>query len=173
MNTRVSTLDRPMSNPGVKSLQAWMRIVGPFLGLAVVIAIFAGLNENPLHYLSPANIRIVFSQTVIVALGAIGMTMIIVSGGIDLSVGSAVALTGVVSAIVLRDGGSPFTAAVAGILAGGIIGLVNALTITRLRVVPFIGTLGMLGIARGVAKWIANQQTVNIPSTWLNQMAVS
>ena len=52
-------------------------------------------------------------------------------------------------------------------------GIVNGLAITRLKVLPFIGTLGMLGIARGVAKWLANQQTVNAPETWVNELAVT
>src|SRR5258705_9501392 len=60
-----------------------------------------------------------------------------------------------------------------GVLAGGLVGLVNGLVITGLRVVPFIATLGMLGIARGVAKWIAGQQTVNVPQTWVNELAVT
>ena len=75
--------------------------LGPFLGLVAVIAIFALLTDSPSQYLSVRNFRIVVAQTVIVALGAIGMTMIIVSGGIDLSVGSAIALTGVVTALAL------------------------------------------------------------------------
>ena len=53
------------------------------------------------------------------------------------------------------------------------IGLVNGLAITRLKVIPFIATLGMLGVARGVAKWVADQQTVNIPETWINELAVT
>ena len=59
-----------------------------------------------------------------------------------------------------------------GILVGGLVGVVNGLVITRLKVVPFIATLGMLGVARGVAKWMANQQTVNMPGTWLNELLV-
>jgi ribose transport system permease protein len=59
-----------------------------------------------------------------------------------------------------------------GILVGGLVGVVNGLVITRLRVVPFIATLGMLGVGRGVAKWLANQQTVNMPETWLNELLV-
>ena len=62
--------------------------VGPALALVIVVAAFALMTGEPSHYLSPLNLRIVLSQTVIVALGAIGMTMIIVSGGIDLSAGS-------------------------------------------------------------------------------------
>jgi ribose transport system permease protein len=147
--------------------------VGPFLGLLLVILVFALLSDAPEQYLSARNLRIVVAQTVIVAIGAIGMTLIIVSGGIDLSVGSVIALTGVVTALVLRDGGSPSMAVAAGIAAGGLVGIVNGLAITRLRVIPFIATLGMLGVARGVAKWLAGQQTVNVPETWVNELAVT
>jgi ribose transport system permease protein len=151
----------------------WLIRLAPVIGLILVIAIFALMSDAPAQYLSVRNLRIVLAQTVIVALGAIGMTIIIVSGGIDLSVGSAIALTGVVTAVTLRDGGSPFTAVVAGVLVGGIVGLINGLAITRLKVMPFIATLGMLGVARGAAKWLADQQTVNVPATWVNELAVT
>ena len=61
----------------------------------------------------------------------------------------------------------------AGVVTGGVVGIANGLMITRLKVLPFIGTLGMLGIARGIAKWLANQQTVNAPETWVNELAVT
>ncbi len=154
-------------------LSTWFSRVGPFLGLALVILIFALLIDSPARFLSPANLRIVLAQTVIVAIGAIGMTFIIISGGIDLSVGSTIALTGVVCAISLNTGLPPVVAVASGIVAGGVIGLTNGALITGLRVVPFIATLGMLGIARGVAKWIAGQQTVNVPSTWVNELLVT
>ncbi len=154
-------------------LQTWLRVFGPFLGLALVIIIFAVLADNPGRYLSIPNLRIVLSQTVIVAIGAIGMTMLIISGGIDLSVGSVIALASVVTAIGIRAHWSPLLAVFAGILVGGIIGLVNGAVITTLRVVPFIATLGMLGVARGLAKWVADQQTVNVPATWVNALAVT
>ncbi|HYE66253.1 MAG TPA: ABC transporter permease, partial [Pyrinomonadaceae bacterium] len=155
------------------TVNLWLTKLGPFLGLALVILIFAILTESPERYLSPFNLRIVLSQTVIVALGAIGMTMIIISGGIDLSVGSAIALTGVLTALGIRDGLSPVVAVLIGIFGGGLIGLINGLAITRLKVVPFIATLGMLGIARGMAKWLADQQTVNVRPTWVNELAVT
>ena len=157
---------------GARRRQVLARL-GPFLGLIAVIAVFALMTDSPAQYLSVRNFRIVVAQTVIVALGAIGMTMIIVSGGIDLSVGSAIALTGVVTALGLRDGMTPLLALLLGVGAGGVIGLVNGLAITRLKVIPFIATLGMLGVARGVAKWVADQQTVNIPETWINELAVT
>jgi ribose transport system permease protein len=147
--------------------------VAPLLGLAFVIALFAILTGSPERYLSATNLRVVLAQTVIVAIGALGMTMIIISAGIDLSVGSVIALTSVVTAVALRAGWSPVAAIAAAIVAGGIIGMLNGVIITTLRVVPFIATLGMLGIARGAAKWIADQQTVNAPPTWINELAVT
>jgi ribose transport system permease protein len=154
-------------------LRTLLNRLGPFIGLLLVILTFTLLNDSPTRYLSPFNLRIVLAQTVIVALGAIGMAMIIISGGIDLSVGSSIALAGVVTAVGVRDGWDPGLAVLAGTLVGGAVGLVNGLAITRLRVVPFIATLGMLGVARGVAKWLGNQQTVNVPQTWVNELAVT
>jgi ribose transport system permease protein len=156
--------------PGVKR---WLGVAPAFFGLVLVIAIFAIATGAPDRYLSPANLRIVLAQTVIVAIGALGMTVIMISGGIDLSVGSSIALTGVVTAVAIRDGWPPSVALLLGVAAGGIVGLLNALAITRLKVVPFIATLGMMGVARGVAKWVGDQQTVNVAGTWINDLAVA
>ncbi|MBK6843249.1 MAG: ABC transporter permease [Gemmatimonadaceae bacterium] len=147
--------------------------LSPVLGLVAVVLIFAVLADEPGRFLSAFNLRVVLSQTVITALGAIGMTMIVVGGGIDLSVGAAIALTGVLAALGLRDGWSPSLAVAAAVAAGGFIGLVNGAVITALRVVPFIVTLGMLGTARGTAKWLANEQTVNVPPSWVNDLVVT
>jgi ribose transport system permease protein len=152
-------------------MRRWLQSFGPFFALFLVIAIFAAISDSPGRFLSVANLRIVLAQTVIVAIGAIGMTMIIISGGIDLSPGSAIALTGVTCALALRAGWPPLWAVAAGVLAGGMIGLMNGLAITTLRVIPFIATLGMLGIARGLAKWLSGEQTVNAPATWVNGLA--
>ena len=153
-------------------IQNWLNRLGPVLGLVLVIVIFSLLMETPWRFLSANNLRVVLAQTVIVAIGAIGMTMIIISGGIDLSVGSTIALTGVITALGLNHGWSPTLALVAGICVGGFVGIVNGLAITRLKVVPFIATLGMLGVARGTAKWVAGEQTVNMPDNWLNELLV-
>jgi ribose transport system permease protein len=153
--------------------RSWLARLGPFIGLIAVIVIFAVMMDSPEQYLSIRNFRIVVAQTVIVALGAIGMTVVMISGGIDLSVGSVIALTGVVTALALRDGSAPMVAVLWGVLAGGLVGIVNGLLVTRLKVIPFIATLGTLGMARGVAKWIAGQQTVNVPQTWVNELAVT
>jgi ribose transport system permease protein len=158
---------------GSNVARTWLNRIGPVLGLVLVIVIFAVLIGEPERYLSLKNLRTVLAQTVIVAIGAIGMTVIIISGGIDLSVGSTIALTGVITALGINAGWSPAVALSVGILVGGFVGLVNGLAITRLRVVPFIATLGMLGVARGVAKGIAGSQTVNMPETWANDLLLT
>jgi ribose transport system permease protein len=93
------------------------------------------------------------------------MTMIIVSGGIDLSVGSVVALTSVVGAQMLAKGHSgALVGAFVTVLAGALIGAINGFVIGQLKMIPFIVTLGMMGIARGSAKWLADSGTVNLRS---------
>jgi ribose transport system permease protein len=151
-------------------LRDWVSRLGPAVGLVLVVAVFAVLAESPARYLSSYNLRIVLSQTVIVGLGAIGMTMIVVSGGIDLSVGATIALSSVVTALGIRAGWSAVAGVLAAVVVGGVVGILNGVVITGLRVVPFIATLGMLGVARGVAKWLAHEQTVNTPRTWVGDL---
>src|SRR5262245_7661751 len=107
-------------------------LLAPFIGLVFVALIFSVLTGSPEKYLSPFNIRIVLSQTVIVAISAIGMTVIIISGGIDLSVGSTIALSGVATALGINAGLNPLIAVAIGILVGGLVGLVNGVVITSL-----------------------------------------
>ncbi len=149
----------------------WRRtlgLLGPFIGLVLVVALFAAIE--PGSFLSLYNLKTVVTQTVIVALGAIGMTWVIVGGGIDLSVGSVIALASVVSAILLRDGSPPAIALAGGVLAGTAVGYVNGALITSLRVVPFIVTLGTMLVARGVAKWLGDEQKVDAPAEWLGDL---
>ena len=141
---------------------------GPFLGLVVVIVLFSIPSETREFFFSYHNFKTIFTQTVIVAIGALGMTMIIVSGGIDLSVGSSIAFTSVVGALLIQKGWGPGPALVAMILSGGFIGLLNGAAIAGMRMTPFIITLGTLGVARGSAKWLADNQTVNYEDSPIN-----
>ena len=141
---------------------------GPFIGLILVIGLFSLPTESREYFLTYNNFKIIFTQTVIVAIGALGMTMIIVSGGIDLSVGSTIAFTSVVGALLIQHGWGPVPVLCTVIAAGGLIGLLNGAAIAGLRMTPFIITLGSLGIARGTAKWLADNQTVNYDSSPIN-----
>src|SRR6266571_4575982 len=140
-----------------------INLLGPFLGLFLVVGLFSLSPSVRPYFLTGANFKIILTQTVIVAIGTLGMTLIIVSGGIDLSVGSVVALTSVVGATTLAKGHSALMAGWLTIAVGAGAGLVNGVVIGGLRMMPFIVTLGMMGIARGTAKWLSGSQTVSIP----------
>lgn len=146
----------------------WLDTAGPLLGLLFVSLVF-GYLIGP-RFFSGTNLELIARQTAIVCTAALGMTMVIVSGGIDLSVGSVVALTTVVIAVMLRTDATPLVAAIAGIAAGAVCGLANGLLITLLRVIPFIVTLGMMILIRGVAKGLADQRRIEAPGTWLNDL---
>ena len=151
-------------------IQTLLNWLGPFIGLILVLIIFSSIPEVQDRFLRISNLKSVATQSVIVALGALGMTFVIISGGIDLSAASNIALASVITAFAINAGFSPVVALVFGMLTGGIVGLANGVLITSLRLVPFIVTLGMLGIARGVAKWIAGNQKIDAPLTWVNEL---
>jgi len=98
------------------------------------------------------------------------MTIVIVSGGIDLSVGSMIALCTVAIAQLLRMDVSPLLAAVGGIAVAAVCGLINGVLITQLRVVPFIVTLGTMLVIRGAAKGLGEERRIEAPATWLNDL---
>jgi ribose transport system permease protein len=140
--------------------------LAPFLGLLVVIALFYAIPPHPRVTL--LDLQTVAVHMVIVGIAAMGMTFIIISGGIDLSVGSAIALASVAVALALKHGW-PLPAAIAVALGtGAVCGLYNSLLITLLRLPPFIATLGTLGFYRGLAKWISNSMPVSAPAHGLD-----
>lgn len=142
--------------------------IGPLLGLIFVVGLFCALR--PTTFATLDNAQLILLQTAVVAIAALGMTMIIVSGGIDLSVGSNIALCTVSIALLLAKGVPPLVAVAGGIATGALCGLVIGLLVTRLGLSPFIATLGMWGAVRGAAKGLANDQTVQAPDTWLNSL---
>jgi ribose/xylose/arabinose/galactoside ABC-type transport system permease subunit len=145
--------------------------LGPLIGLIFVVALFAVLR--PATFLAVDNFQIMLMQTAVVATAALGMTMIIISGGIDLSIGSNIALCTVAVALLLNHGVPPLLAAIGGIMVSSACGAMIGLLITRLHLTPFIVTLGMWGALRGVAKGLAGQQMVAAPTTWLNGLLQS
>jgi ribose/xylose/arabinose/galactoside ABC-type transport system permease subunit len=141
-------------------------VLGPFLGLVLIVLLFTGLTHDSGAFLSVYNWRAIALQTVIVGTAALGMTMIMIAGGIDLSVGSVVALVTVGIGVAVRDHGVPLPLAMlGGVAIGGLCGLWNGGLITGLGVVPFIITLGGLKIFRGLAKYFASETAVYIPGS--------
>lgn len=149
-------------------MRVWRGWLGPVAGLAAVFALFAIIG--PASFRDWGNIETILRQTAIVGSAALGMTIVIIAGGIDLSVGSIVALCTVIVALTLTSGHGALAAAAAGVAGGLACGFANGQLITRLRVVPFIVTLGTLLLARGLAKGLAREQTVSAPATFLNSL---
>jgi ribose transport system permease protein len=136
----------------------------PFLTL---IVLFVGLSIASPHFLTQTNLSSVVRQTAVIDIMALGMTLIIISGGIDLSVGAILAMAGLFGTMALEKG-QPIAAGVAvGLATGAACGLLNGVLITQLRVNPFIVTLGTLGILRGLTLIISNGLPVhNIPQSF-------
>ena len=148
-------------------VQMLLNLLGPFIGLILVTLMFSINPDVRSTFLTVYNFKLIASQTVITAIGALGMTLIIMSRGIDLSVGSLIALTSVIAALILSAGFSPVLALLAALGLGAAVGAINGGFIAALKVPPFIVTLGTLGIVRGVALWIAHGQAVNPPdNSW-------
>jgi ribose/xylose/arabinose/galactoside ABC-type transport system permease subunit len=153
---------------------AWSALpakLGPLIGLVFVVALFGFLR--PRTFLTADNFQIMLLQTAVVGTAALGMTLIIVSGGIDLSIGSNIALCTVAIALMLQAGAPPALAALGGVAVGSACGAIIGLLITRLNLTPFIVTLGMWGALRGAAKGFANETMVAAPPTWLNDLLQS
>ncbi|MBI4050920.1 MAG: ABC transporter permease [Elusimicrobia bacterium] len=121
---------------------------GPIVGLFMLSAILSLLSP---YFLTADNLINVVRQTAVNTLLATGMTLVILSGGIDLSVGSILALSSCTAALCLKAGWGTFAGIGVGIGIGGICGAANGILISYLRIPPFIATLGMMSIARGLA----------------------
>jgi ribose transport system permease protein len=136
----------------------------PFFTL---IALFIILSIASPNFLTATNLSSVVRQTAVINIMALGMTVVIISGGIDLSVGSILALSGLLGTMAMAHGGGIGWGMVAGVAAGTACGLANGAMITRLRINPFIVTLGTMGIFRGLALIISNGLPVHdIPQSF-------
>jgi ribose transport system permease protein len=125
----------------------------PFVTLA---ALFIGLAIASPHFLTAVNLSSVVRQTAVINTMALGMTLIIVAGGIDLSVGAILAMSGLLGTMAMERGHPIWLGMTVGVLTGTFWGLVNGVLTTRLRINPFIVTLGTLGIVRGLTLIISN-----------------
>jgi len=147
-------------------LASRLGIVAALVVLAVVLAV---LKPN---FLSAANLLNVVRQVSINGILAVGVTVVLLTGGVDLSLGSVVAVSGVVAAHLAHPGGYPLLVPIAaGILAGAACGAVNGAVVTRCGVPSFIATLGMMTAARGLALVLSDGRPVSNMSPALTRLA--
>ena len=149
---------------------SWLRKpwFGPFLALLCVYGLFSALTPDT--FLRTLNLVTMLRQTVVVSIAAIGMALIIIHGGIDLSVGSTVAFVTVVVAKSLQGGASPTAAVLTGLALGACAGALNGALVVGLRITPFIATLGTMTALRGIAKGLADEQKIDAPARGLDDL---
>lgn len=143
-----------------------LRKMAALAGLVLLIIFFSVTNE---YFFTSNNIMTVGLQTSTIALIGIGATCVILTGGIDLSTGSVVVLSGVAAAMIVNAGVPVPLGMILGILVGGICGLINGILVTRMKLPPFIATLGMMMVARGLALYVTNAAPVSgMPESFAN-----
>jgi ribose/xylose/arabinose/galactoside ABC-type transport system permease subunit len=133
--------------------------LGPLIAVLGVYVVFAVLAPDT--FVRSQNLLTMARQTVVVAICALGMTMVIVTGGIDLSTGSLVALTTVIVARMLRSGAGPTVAVFVALVVAAAVGGGIGVLVGRFRMMPFVVTLGAMTILRGAAKGLADEQKID------------
>ncbi len=130
-----------------------MQRLQKLLPFFTLIVLFLALTIATPHFLTPINLASVARQTAVINIMALGMTLVIITGGIDLSVGSILAVAGLFGTMAIK-GGQPIPVAICiGIAVGLLCGLLNGLMITQLRINPFIVTLGTLEAFAASPSW--------------------
>jgi ribose transport system permease protein len=152
--------------PRAASADAWRErvrsAVSQLAAAAAVIVLFGYLSFASDAFISANNLVNIGVQSAVVAIIAIGMTLVIITAGIDLSVGSVAALSGVLGALLVVEYGIPVPLAIVGGTAiGALAGLVNGILVTRAGMAPFIATLGMLSVARGLVYIVTGSVAVS------------
>lgn len=133
----------------------------------IVMGIIFGIHQ-PI-YLSLSNIKDIFEQSIIYGLMAIGMTAVIITGGIDLSVGSALALICVIISMAAVAGVSPILCLLLGLVSCLVLGALNGVLVAKLKLQPFIATLGTMSVYRGVAYLLSKGYPIlNVPPVYRN-----
>jgi ribose transport system permease protein len=135
----------------------WIKRFLPFVSLVALCTLITALEPR---FLSVGNLASVARQTAVITIMAMGMTVVMVSGGIDLSVGSVTALSGVMGAFAMVAGAPALVGIAVSIATGFVCGLVNGTAVATLRVPPFIVTLGAMGIYRGIALLVTDGKSV-------------
>ena len=166
----VTTSGTATESTGVRALAFVRGATGPLIGL-ILLCVFLSFSTDT--FLSMRNFLNVMDQITVLGVMAVGMTLVILIGGIDLSVGSVLALSGMVMGYLGNNREWPFVIAiVVALIASAACGLTSGLMVTRLRMPAFIATLAMMSIARGIASIITNgEQIVGFPD-WFSNLAI-
>ncbi len=170
MSTRTGAQPRSVTTPRVpEAVRSRMSdVVSQLAAAAVLVVVFVALSFASPYFLTSNNLFNIGVQVSIVAIVAVGMTFVILTAGIDLSVGSVAGLSGVLGTMAIANAGLPIIVGIiVGVLVGAAVGLVNGLLVTQMGLPPFIATLGMLGVARGLTFIVGGENAVyGLPSSF-------
>ena len=151
-----------------KRLGIWLALIVEVVLLTILTSSFGGKNLFESTFLNWSNISQVIRALSFIAIMSVGQSLVIITAGIDLSVGSILGLSGVVTAVLMNSGFGIASSAIIGLIAGILCGLANGLLITKTKLPPFIATLGMMSIARGLAFALTGGETIrNLPAEFL------
>ena len=158
----VSTADREEERTGVDAVSTGLRDrLQQFLAFASLIVIFGFFSIASSNFLNYTNVTAILFSTVVIGTLALGTTFVIITGGIDLSLGTGMALCAVISGVLVVNAGVPVPIGVLGtVLFGGLIGLINGVNVSLLKIPPFIATLAMMLVAQGLALVISKSTPI-------------
>ncbi|MDD5368993.1 MAG: ABC transporter permease [Anaerolineaceae bacterium] len=141
----------------------------PFV-LAVIVLIFLWFYAP--NFFNPRNFVNILTQTTTLALMAMGLTFVLITGGMDLSIPSVMAVSAIVGADLIKHGMPPLLGAFSMVGMATLLGAVNGLSVAQFKMIPFIVTLAMMQIATGASTWITNSVSIALPAKFYNSVLI-
>ena len=162
MTTSTVTPDQQEHQSGTAAISTTLRDrLQQFLAFASLIVIFVFFSLASENFLNYSNVTAILFSTVVIGTLALGTTFVIITGGIDLSIGTGMALCAVISGVLVVNAGLPVALGVLGaVLFGGLLGFINGFNVAILKLPPFIATLAMMLVAQGLALVISNSTPI-------------
>jgi len=159
----MAKLKEPEEKQNIKKL-----IIGRILPAIGAVLILLIVYLYVPRFFNPLNLKNILVQSSTLGLMAIGMTLVYLTGGMDLSIPSVMAMSGILGAIIMQSGVHPVLAVLFSILTGGLVGAVNGLSVSVLKMIPFVVTLAMMQVMSGVSTWITNSVSVAVPLDYID-----
>ncbi len=156
----LKTTETGMAAQGVRLVRKDLII--RYLPLVVMLIVFVYMAFTVEHFMTERNLINIFRQASALAIMAVGMTAVLITGGIDLSIPSNMAFGGILGAMYMRDGGDPVVGSLIMVITCSLVGAFNGFAVAWLRMIPFVVTLSMMYVMEGAALWVTEKVSVVI-----------
>jgi len=147
----------------VRWYRLWRKLL-PVLGIAATLLLLSIFTPR---FFNPWNLKNILVQSSTLGLMAIGMTLVYLIGGMDLSIPSVMALSGIIGALIIKNGGHPFLSVIASLSLGGLVGAINGFSVAKLKMIPFVVTLAMMQVMSGASTWLTNSVSIAVPLQYI------